>query len=47
MNSQLDNIFISPLESNKDPLLNKVFFSKYKTVQKLGEDSKHRKFRSE
>ena len=39
MNSQLDNIFISPLESNKDPLLNKVFFSKYKTVQKLGEGS--------
>ena len=39
MNSQLDNIYISPLESNKDPLLNKVFFSKYKTEKKLGEGS--------
>ena len=36
---QIDNSLTSPVDDNKDPLLNKVFFSKYKTEKKLGEGS--------
>ena len=42
MDFQIDTALISPNDSNntnKDPLLNKIFFSKYKTLKKLGEGS--------
>ena len=39
MDLQIDNSLTSRIDNNKDPLLNKVFFSKYKTEKKLGEGS--------
>ncbi len=42
MDFQIDTVLISSHDSNntnKDPLLNKIFFSKYKTIKKLGEGS--------
>ena len=42
MDFQIDKVLLSSDDSNnsnKDPLLNKIFFSKYKTIKKLGEGS--------